>query len=133
MGQNKIGDPLPIDNHAEALAQIEDLRKQVHMIKKSLSWRITAPLRLVVSVLISILKVFLYVPLKIIGPRLDRHPDFTYQVIEKLRKFPRLHGILSRSLAQTRGLQHSTKQSLLTPLNTENKKLDYEFCVGIQS
>jgi len=127
MAQNKIGDPLPIDNHAEALAQIEDLRKQIHMLKKSFSWRITAPLRLVVSVLISILKMFLYLPLKIIGPRLDRHPDFTYQVIEKLRKFPRLHGILSRSLAQTRGLRHSTKQSLLNPLNTDNKKWDYEF------
>lgn len=127
MGQKRFDDSLPIDDHAEALAQIQDLRKQIHMIKKSFSWRVTAPIRLVVFVFISILKIFLYVPLKIIGPRLDRHPDFTYRVIEGLRKFPRLHGILSRSLAQTKGLQHSTKQSLLIPLNTENMKLDYKF------
>lgn len=127
MGQNHSGNSLPIDDHTEALAQIQDLQKQIRMIKKSFSWRITAPFRLVVTVLISIFKMFLYVPLKIIGPRLDRHPDFTYQVIEKLRKFPKIHGILSRSLAQTRGLQHSSKQSLLIPLTTENKKLDYEF------
>jgi len=118
---------LPIDDRAELLAEIQDLRKQIHMIKNSLSWRITTPLRLIVSILILIFKMLLYVPLKIIGPRLDRHPDFTYQVIEKLRKFPQLHGLLSRSLAQTRGLHHSTKQSLLSPLNIESKQLDDEF------
>jgi glycosyltransferase involved in cell wall biosynthesis len=128
--QDKIGDPLPIDNHLEALAQIEDLRKQLHMMKRSFSWRITAPLRLIVTILISILKMLIYVPLKIIGPRLDQNPDFTYRVIEGLRKFPRLHGILSRSLAQTRGLHHSTKQSLLSPLNPAMNTLDHKFVWG---
>ena len=100
------------------------------MIKNSFSWRITAPLRLVVSILVSILKLLLYVPLKIIGPRLDQNPDFTYGVIERLRKFPRLHGILSRSLAKTRGLHHSTKQSLLSPLNPATNNLDHNFIWG---
>ena len=95
MWQIQIGDPLTIDDHAEVLAQIEDLRKQIHMPRKSMSWRITAPLRLFVFVLTSIFKILLYVPLKVIGPRLDRHPDFTYQVIEKLRKFPWLHELLN--------------------------------------
>ena len=125
--EKRFDDSLPIDDHAEALAQIQDLRKQIHMIKTSFSWRVTAPIRLVVSVLISILKMLLYVPLKIIGPRLDQNPAFTYRVIERLRKFPRLHGILSRSLAETRGLQHSTKQTLVNPLNIETRKLDYKF------
>lgn len=127
MGQNSNGNPLPINDHAEALAQIQDLRKQIHMIKNSFSWRVTLPLRLVVSILIQILKLLLYVPLKIIGPHLDRNPDFTYRVIEKLQRFPRLHGILSRSLAQTRGLHHSTKQSLLGPLNRAARHLDHKF------
>ena len=85
MGQNRFDDSLPIDDHAEALAQIQDLRKQLHMIKKSFSWRITAPLRLVVSVLIQIINLLIYVPLKIIGPRLDQYPDFTHQVIHNTK------------------------------------------------
>lgn len=127
MRQGQVGDPLPIDDHSEALAQIQDLRIQVQMLKTSLSWRITAPLRLIGTILISIFKLLIHVPLKIIGPRLDRNPDFTYRVIEKLRKFPRLHGILSRSLAQTRGLHHSTKQSILSPLNPASDNLEHKF------
>ena len=96
-------------------------------MKRSFSWRITVPLRLIVTILISVFKLLIYMPLKIIGPRLDRNPDFTYRVIEKIQIFPKLYRILSSSLAQTRVLHHSTTQSLVRPLNTKGKALDHKF------
>ena len=102
-----------VSNHEalEGLAQLRNenanLQAQLNAIKNSLSWKFTLPVRWIVGVVLKVIHWIGQLVLKLIGPHLDKYPNFTYKVIDFLRKFPHFHAVLSRALAKTRGMDHN--------------------------
>ena len=102
-----------MSNH-EALEGLAQLRNenanpqtQLNAIKNSLSWKSTILVRWIVGVVLKVIHWIGQLVLKLIGPHLDKYPNFTYKVIDFLAKFPHSHAVLSRALAKTRGMDHN--------------------------
>jgi glycosyltransferase involved in cell wall biosynthesis len=84
-------------------SKVVDLTNQINSLQNSISWKITAPLRICFYYPCKLMQVVFRRVESAISSFAVKHPDHTYKIIKTVRTIPFLYKIASKRLAEVRG------------------------------